>query len=634
MTGKFSELDMYYFGQGTHYEIYKQMGAHPAEEDGVQGVLFQVWAPHAAQVYVIGTFNGWNENANEMERLKPEEAGIYACFIPGVKCGELYKYLIVTPDGTKLYKADPYANYAEKRPGTASAVADIMHFRWSDDAWMKARAAVKDIYAQPMTIYEVHPGSWMRHPGREDEGFYTYRDLAHSLTAYVKEMGYTHVELMGIAEYPYDGSWGYQVTGYFAPTSRYGTPEDFMYLINYLHKNKIGVILDWVPAHFPRDAHGLADFDGEPLYEYADPRKGEHPEWGTKIFDYGKAQVKNFLIGSALLWIEHYHVDGLRVDAVASMLYLDYGKQPGQWVPNQFGENKNLEAVEFFRHINTLITGRNHGTVMIAEESTAWPMVTGPAENGGLNFSYKWNMGWMHDFLDYMKLDPYFRKGNHNKMTFAMSYNSSERYILVLSHDEVVHLKCSMLNKMPGLEDEKFKNLMVGYAFMLGHQGKKLLFMGQDFGQSREWSEERELDWYLLEDPRHKHLQDFVKALLHLYKKNPCMYENDHDWGGFEWINANDADRSIFSFVRKSKDGKNNLLFVCNFTPVAREDYRVGVPKASTYKLVLNSDDAAFGGSGEKRPASIKAEHSECDGREYSIAYLLPGYGVAVFSYK
>ena len=634
MTGKFSELDMYYFGQGTHYEIYKQMGAHPAEEDGVQGVLFQVWAPHAAQVYVIGTFNGWNENANEMERLKPEEAGIYACFIPGVKCGELYKYLIVTPDGTKLYKADPYANYAEKRPGTASAVADIMHFRWSDDAWMKARAAVKDIYAQPMTIYEVHPGSWMRHPGREDEGFYTYRDLAHSLTAYVKEMGYTHVELMGIAEYPYDGSWGYQVTGYFAPTSRYGTPEDFMYLINYLHKNKIGVILDWVPAHFPRDAHGLADFDGQPLYEYADPRKGEHPEWGTKIFDYGKAQVKNFLIGSALLWIEHYHVDGLRVDAVASMLYLDYGKQPGQWVPNQFGENKNLEAVEFFRHINTLITGRNHGTVMIAEESTAWPMVTGPAENGGLNFSYKWNMGWMHDFLDYMKLDPYFRKGNHNKMTFAMSYNSSERYILVLSHDEVVHLKCSMLNKMPGLEDEKFKNLMVGYSFMLGHQGKKLLFMGQDFGQSREWSEERELDWYLLEDPRHKHLQDFVKALLHLYKKNPCMYENDHDWGGFEWINANDADRSIFSFVRKSKDGKNNLLFVCNFTPVAREDYRVGVPKASTYKLVLNSDDAAFGGSGEKRPASIKAEHSECDGREYSIAYPLPGYGVAVFSYK
>ena len=626
------ELDQYLFGQGNHYEIYKKLGAHMVDDEGQEGVYFAVWAPNAKSVSVVGEFNDWDRTRNPMTRA--EYIGIYTCFVPGVKEGMMYKFCIETITGEYHMKADPYANYAEKRPGTASAVADIMHFKWSDDAWMKARAAVKDIYAQPMTIYEVHPGSWMRHPGREDEGFYTYRDLAHSLTAYVKEMGYTHVELMGIAEYPYDGSWGYQVTGYFAPTSRYGTPEDFMYLINYLHKNKIGVILDWVPAHFPRDAHGLADFDGEPLYEYADPRKGEHPEWGTKIFDYGKAQVKNFLIGSALLWIEHYHVDGLRVDAVASMLYLDYGKQPGQWVPNQFGENKNLEAVEFFRHINTLITGRNHGTVMIAEESTAWPMVTGPAENGGLNFSYKWNMGWMHDFLDYMKLDPYFRKGNHNKMTFAMSYNSSERYILVLSHDEVVHLKCSMLNKMPGLEDEKFKNLMVGYAFMLGHQGKKLLFMGQDFGQSREWSEERELDWYLLEDPRHKHLQDFVKALLHLYKKNPCMYENDHDWGGFEWINANDADRSIFSFVRKSKDGKNNLLFVCNFTPVAREDYRVGVPKASTYKLVLNSDDAAFGGSGEKRPASIKAEHSECDGREYSIAYPLPGYGVAVFSYK
>ncbi len=633
MAGKFKELDMYYFGQGTHYEIYKQMGAHLTEEDGVKGVLFQVWAPHAAKVYVIGTFNGWSEDANEMERLEPQEAGIYACFIPSAKCGDLYKYLIITPGGDKLYKADPYANYAEKRPGTASAIADIMHFQWTDDAWMKQRAATKDVYSKPMSIYEVHPGSWMRHPGREDEGFYSYRDFARSLTAYVKEMGYTHVELMGIAEYPYDGSWGYQVTGYFAPTSRYGTPEDFMYLVNYLHKNKIGVILDWVPAHFPRDAHGLADFDGQPLYEYADPRKGEHPDWGTKIFDYGKPQVKNFLIGSALLWVEHYHVDGLRVDAVASMLYLDYGKQAGQWVPNQYGENKNLEAIEFFRHINTLVTGRNQGAVMIAEESTAWPMVTGPAEKGGLNFSYKWNMGWMHDFLDYMKLDPYFRKGNHNKMTFAMSYNSSEKYILVLSHDEVVHLKCSMLNKMPGLEDDKFKNLMVGYAFMMGHQGKKLLFMGQDFGQSREWSEERELDWYLLDDPRHKHLQNFVKALLHLYKKNPCMYENDIDWDGFEWINANDAERSIFSFVRKSKNGKNNLLFVCNFTPVARDDYRVGVPKQKTYKLVLNSDDVAFGGSGEKRPVSYKAELSECDGKEYSIAYPLPGYGVAVFSY-
>ena len=631
--GKFSELDMYLFGQGTHYDIYKKMGAHACEEDGVCGVAFHVWAPNAARVFVIGSFNGWDESADEMERLEPIEAGIYEHFIPDVKSGDLYKYLIVTPEGTKLYKADPYANYAEKRPGTASAVADITQFHWSDEDWMRQRAGTKDIYEKPMSIYEVHPGSWMRHPNREDEGFYTYRELAHALTSYVREMGYTHVELMGIAEYPFDGSWGYQVTGYYAPTSRYGTPEDFMYLINYLHKNKIGVLLDWVPAHFPKDAHGLAEFDGSALYEYADPRKGEHPDWGTKIFDYGKPQVKNFLIGSALIWIEQYHVDGLRVDAVASMLYLDYGKNPGQWIPNEYGENKNLEAIEFFRHINTLITGRNHGTVMIAEESTTWPMVTGPAEHGGLNFTYKWNMGWMHDFLDYMKLDPYFRKDNHNKMTFAMSYNNSEKYILVLSHDEVVHLKCSMLNKMPGLEEEKFKNLMAGYAFMMGHPGKKLLFMGQDFGQSREWSEERELDWYLLENDMHKQLKEFVSALLHLYKRNPCLYELDASGDGFEWINANDAERSIYSFVRKSRDGKNNLLFLCNFTPVERNDYRVGVPKNKTYKLVLSSDEKRFGGRGKKRPLSYKAEQSECDGREYSFSYPLPGYGVSVFSY-
>lgn len=631
--GKFSNLDMYLFGQGTHYDIYKKLGAHADSENGIKGIRFQVWAPHADKVFVIGEFNNWNEGANEMERLEPEEMGIYHCFIPEANCGDMYKYLIITPDGKKLYKADPYANYAELRPGTASIVADITNFNWSDEAWMKQRKNTKDVYSMPMTIYEVHPGSWMRHPRNGDDSLYTYRELAHSLTKYVKEMGYTHVEFMGILEYPYDGSWGYQVTGYYAPTSRYGTPEDFMYLVNYLHKNKIGVILDWVPAHFPRDAHGLADFDGQPLYEYADPRKGEHPDWGTKIFDYGRTEVKNFLIGSALMWIEQYHVDGLRVDAVASMLYLDYGKQAGQWVPNQYGENKNLEAIEFFRHINTVVTDRNNGTLMIAEESTAWPMVTGPAEKGGLDFTYKWNMGWMHDFLDYMKLDPYFRKDNHNKMTFAMSYNSSEHYILVLSHDEVVHLKCSMLNKMPGEEEDKFKNLMAGYAFMMGHQGKKLLFMGQEFGQSREWSEERELDWFLLDDPKHKHLQNYVKALLHLYKKNPCMYENDHDWDGFEWINANDRERSIFSFIRKSKDGKNNLLFVINFTPVAREDYMVGVPKNKTYKLVLNSDDATFGGSGEKRPVSYKAKPVECDGREYSISYPLPGFGVAVFAY-
>ena len=631
--GNFTELDMYLFGQATHYDIYKKLGAHPAEIRKKKGILFDVWAPHAAEVYVIGTFNDWNETANPMRRLKPAGIGIFEAFIPKAELGDLYKYLIITPDGRKLYKADPYANYAEVRPGTASRIADIEHFKWTDDKWMDKRKQTEDVYAEPMAIYEVHLGSWMRHPGREDDGYYSYREMAAALTKYVKGMGYSHVELMGISEYPYDGSWGYQVTGYYAPTSRYGTPEDFVYLVNYLHKHGIGVILDWVPAHFPKDAHGLADFDGCPLYEYADPRMGEHPEWGTKIFDYGKSEVKNFLIGSALMWIEHYHIDGLRVDAVASMLYLDYGKKEGQWIANKYGENKNLEAIEFFRHINTLITGRNHGTVMIAEESTAWPMVTGPADKGGLNFTYKWNMGWMHDFLDYMSLDPYFRKNNHHKMTFAMSYNNSEKYILVLSHDEVVHLKKSMWEKMPGDEEDKFRNLKSAYSFMMGHPGKKLLFMGQDFGQLREWSEERELDWYLMEEPRHRQLNEYFRELLHIYRKYPAMYEQDSDWNGFEWINADDADRSIYSFVRKSKNGKNSLLFVCNMTPVARDDYRVGVPKKGTYHLLLNSNEARFGGTeaDKSRPASYKAVKSECDGREYSISYPLPPFGVAVF---
>ena len=631
--GNFTELDMYLFGQATHYDIYKKLGAHPAEIRKKKGILFDVWAPHAAEVYVIGTFNDWNETANPMRRLEPAGIGIFEAFIPKAELGDLYKYLIITPDGRKLYKADPYANYAEVRPGTASRIADIEHFKWTDDKWMDKRKQTEDVYAEPMAIYEVHPGSWMRHPGREDDGYYSYREMAAALTKYVKGMGYSHVELMGISEYPYDGSWGYQVTGYYAPTSRYGTPEDFVYLVNYLHKHGIGVILDWVPAHFPKDAHGLADFDGCPLYEYADPRMGEHPEWGTKIFDYGKSEVKNFLIGSALMWIEHYHIDGLRVDAVASMLYLDYGKKEGQWIANKYGENKNLEAIEFFRHINTLITGRNHGTVMIAEESTAWPMVTGPADKGGLNFTYKWNMGWMHDFLDYMSLDPYFRKNNHHKMTFAMSYNNSEKYILVLSHDEVVHLKKSMWEKMPGDEEDKFRNLKSAYSFMMGHPGKKLLFMGQEFGQLREWSEERELDWYLMEEPRHRQLNEYFRELLHIYRKYPAMYEQDSDWNGFEWINADDADRSIYSFVRKSKNGKNSLLFVCNMTPVARDDYRVGVPKKGTYHLLLNSNEARFGGTeaDKSRPASYKAVKSECDGKAYSISYPLPPFGVAVF---
>ena len=632
----FSELDSYLFGQSTHYEIYQKLGAHLIKEGGKKGVVFDVWAPRAEKVYVIGSFNQWNETSHEMKRVEPQEMGVFELFIPEAKEGDLYKYLIVSQSGAKLYKADPYASYGELRPGNASVVCDISHFKWSDSNWMKQRdkESQESLMEKPLAIYEVHPGSWMRHPGREDDGFYSYKELAQTLIPYVKEMGYTHIELMGISEYPFDGSWGYQVTGYFAPTSRYGTPEDFAAFINECHKNKIGVILDWVPAHFPRDAHGLAEFDGYPLYEHPDPRKGEHPDWGTKIFDYGRSEVKNFLIGSALMWIEHYHIDGLRVDAVASMLYLDYGKQDGQWVPNQYGGNENLDAVEFFKHINTVILGRNPGTMMIAEESTAWPKVTGKAKDNGLNFTYKWNMGWMHDFLDYMKLDPYFRKFNHHKMTFAMSYNESEKYILVLSHDEVVHLKCSMLNKMPGLEEDKYKNLMAGYGFMMGHPGKKLLFMGQEFAQVQEWSEARELDWYLLENPNHKKVQDWMKALLKLYHENPCMYELDTSWEGFQWINADDAERSIYSFVRKSKDGKNNLLFVVNFTPVERPEFRVGVPQAGSYEKVLSTQDPEFSGLPAPKKKTYRSKKMEWDGRENSIGYPLAPYEVAVFRFN
>ena len=624
------DLDQYLFGQGNHYDLYKKMGAHLVSDGKKKGVYFAVWAPHAEAVSVVGDFNGWETEANPMEREEP--LGIYTCFIPGLEENTLYKYCIKTYTGEHIFKADPFANYAELRPGTASRVTDIEHLKWTDTQWMEKRKTWKH-EQEPMSIYEVHIGSWKRHPGREDEGFYSYREFAKEIVKYVKDMGYTHIEIIGIAEHPFDGSWGYQVTGYYAPTSRYGTPEDFAWMINYLHRNKIGVILDWVPAHFPRDAHGLADFDGTPTFEYADPRKGEHPDWGTKIFDYGKNEVRNFLIANALFWIEHFHVDGLRVDAVASMLYLDYGKQDGQWVANKYGGNKNLEAIDFFKHLNSVVLGRNPGALMIAEESTAWPKVTGDVEDDGLGFSLKWNMGWMHDFTEYMKLDPYFRKDNHNLMTFAMSYAYSENYILVLSHDEVVHLKCSMLNKMPGLGFDKYANLKVAYAFMTGHAGKKLLFMGQDFAQLREWSEERELDWYLLEEKEHQAIQNWYRDLLHLYRSHKALYEMDQSWEGFEWINADDAYRSIFSFMRHSKGSKRNLLFVCNFTPMERSDYRVGVPRKKQYKLILNSDDVQYGGKGEKRPLIYKAEKQECDGRPYSFAYPLPPYGVAVFEF-
>lgn len=626
--GVIGELDRYYYGEGRHYKIFEKLGAHPFTYQGKDGYYFAVWAPHAVSVSVVGDFNGWNPDLNPMMPVK--DSGIYEAFVPGLASGQLYKYAITTGSGKILFKADPYAFTAEYRPGTASVTTDIRGFNWSDSSWMEKRMKA-DPVKSPMSVYEVHIGSWKKKNRQEKDGYYTYMEAAHELADYVKMMGYTHVELMGIAEHPYDGSWGYQVTGYFAPTSRYGTPKEFMYFVNYLHKKDIGVILDWVPAHFPKDAHGLADFDGQPLYEYADPRKGEHPDWGTKVFDYGKYEVSNFLIANALYWLEYYHIDGLRVDAVASMLYLDYGRSDGQWIPNKYGDNKNLEAIEFFKHLNSVINGRKDGAMIIAEESTAWPKVTHSPEDGGLGFTFKWNMGWMHDFLEYMKLDPYFRKHNHNKMTFGITYSTSENFILVLSHDEVVHLKCSMINKMPGEYEDKFANLKAGYTFMLGHPGKKLLFMGQDFGQLHEWDEKTALDWYLADEPLHGDLQNYVRGLLTLYKKYPALYRQDNDWDGFQWINANDADRSIFSFIRRDETKKKNLLFICNFTPIPRDDYRVGVPKRGNFTLLLDNEHGLYEkGDG---PAVYKSSKGECDGQPYSFSYPLPAYGTAIFRF-
>ncbi|MBQ8231355.1 MAG: 1,4-alpha-glucan branching protein GlgB [Lachnospiraceae bacterium] len=628
-----SETDQYLFGQGTHYEIYKKLGAHLSKEDGQEGVYFAVWAPNAQEVYVVGSFNDWNEKSHPMKKIGP--GGIWELFVPQIGVGEQYKFLITAWDGRKLYKSDPYANQAEYRPGTASIVTDLSGFEWKDSKWMAARAE-KDMNKEPLAIYECHIGSYMKHPDGTTAGFYNYKEFAEKIVEYMKEMKYTHVELMGIAEHPFDGSWGYQVANYYAPTSRYGTPKDFMYLVNELHKAGVGVILDWVPAHFTKDAHGLAEFDGTCIYEHADSRLGEHPEWGTKIFNYGKNEVKNFLISNALFWMKEFHIDGIRVDAVASMLYLDYGRKDGQWCPNIYGGNKNLEAIEFFRHLNTVIHGAFPGCITVAEESTSWPGVTGDVEGdrlGGenLGFTFKWNMGWMHDFCEYMKLDPVYRKWNHNSLTFAMSYNSSENYILPLSHDEVVHLKCSMVNKMPGYPWDKYANLKAGYTYMFGHSGKKLLFMGQDYGQEREWSEERELDWYLLSEKNNQGLHEYVKELLKLYRKYPSMYQLDNTWDGFEWMNADDGDHSTYSFVRKSSTGRNSLLFVINMTPMTWENYKVNVPKKKKYKLVLNSDEERFGGRGGQIPAELDAVQDPDNGERCSVSFDLPPYGAAVF---
>lgn len=621
-----SEEDCYLFGNGTHYEIYNKLGAHPAIKNQKKGTYFAVWAPNAAAVSIVGDFNGWDTDKTYLSPMG--SSGIYEGFLPGVENGALYKYVIHTRDNRLLYKADPYGTCAEMRPHTASMVYDLSSYRWKDNQWMASRRNT-DFRKMPFSIYEVHPGSWKQDHGK----FINYRDLAHQLTEYMLDMGYTHVELMGIAEHPFDGSWGYQVTGYYAPTSRYGSPSDFMYLVDYLHQHGLGVILDWVPAHFPRDSHGLADFDGTPTYEYADPRKGEHPDWGTKVFDFGRNQVSNFLIANALYWVEQFHVDGLRVDAVASMLYLDYGRKAGEWLPNIYGGNQNLEAISFFRHLNTIMKQRNPGAVMIAEESTAWGKVTGDPKEGGLGFSLKWNMGWMHDFLEYMKLDPIYRSYHHNQMTFSMTYANSENFILVLSHDEVVHLKGSMIAKMPGEASDKFANLKVAYSFMMGHPGKKLLFMGQEFGQWHEWDESKGLDWQLLEEGNdHKDLQNFYRGLLHLYRSTPALYEDDDIWSSFQWMNCDDSSRSIFSFVRRSKDGKDNLLFICNFTPVPYKEYHVGVPCSGSYTLILDEKNGLLPSSGHT--VSLLAEQIPMDGQAYSLTCPLSPYGVRIFRYQ
>ena len=626
---RISELDTYLFAKGTHYEIYEKMGAHLAEEDGKAGTYFSVWAPNARSVSVVGDFNNWDRTAHPMQPV--QQSGIWDIFVLGVKAGDLYKFAVETSQGYTVLKADPYGNQSQLRPDNASVVADIRHFDWTDQAWRKAHQEKKT--ESPMAIYEVHPGSWKKDPSMPGE-FYNFKKLAVELADYVLEMGYTHVELIGLSEHPFDGSWGYQVSGYYAPTARYGTPADFMYFVNYMHDHGIGVILDWVPAHFPKDEFGLGRFDGTALYEHQDPRKGEHPEWGTYCFNYGRTEVSNFLVANALFWIEKFHVDGLRVDAVASMLYLDFGRSSGNWIPNEDGGNQNYEAITFLKHLNSIVAQRNPGAMMIAEESTAWPKVTGDVDDGGLGFTYKWNMGWMHDFLEYMKCDPIFRKYHQNQITFSFMYAYSENYVLVLSHDEVVHLKKSMIYKMPGTMPEKFGNLRAAYGLMMMHPGKKLLFMGQDFAQTAEWNEAKSLDWHLLEKyPEHQQLNHYYCDLLHFYQNEPALYELDDSPEGFAWINGSDAEHNMLTFCRMTKDKKNCLLCHFNFSPVAYENFQSGVLCPGTYTEVFNSNAAEYGGTGLVNPEPIEAVKESWDFKDYSIKYHLGAYGVCIFKF-
>lgn len=635
---QYREDELKKFAAGIYYDIYKKMGAHPIKVGETEGVCFSVWAPCAMRVSVVGDFNLWDGRRHQMKRLG--NSGVFELFIPGLKAGTVYKYEVKTHRGEPMLKADPYANFAELRPNTASIVWNLEDFHWSDDAWMEQRAKA-DINSQPMAIYEIHLGSWMRKEIQKDENgkhvigseFYNYREIAPKLAEYVKEMGYTHVELMPVMEHPLDASWGYQVTGYYAPTSRYGTPDDFRYFMDYLHGQGIGVILDWVPAHFPRDAYGLACFDGTCVYEHQDPRQGSHPHWGTLIYNYGRPQVSNFLISNALFWAEQYHADGIRMDAVASMLYLDYGKNDGEWVANIYGGHENLEAVEFLKHLSSIFKKRVKGAVLIAEESTAWPQVTGDVKKGSLGFDYKWNMGWMNDFIGYMKNDPYFRNYHYGELTFSMLYAYSENFILVFSHDEVVHGKASMLCKMPGENYEtKADNLRAAYGYMYGHPGRKLLFMGQEFAQISEWNEMEELPWDILEYPVHKNVQSYVKALNQLYRQQPALYQKDSVPEGFRWINCTSGKDNIVSFLRMTDKPEETLLFISNFAPVVHEKYQVGVPFHGRYKEILNSDAEEFGGSGKRNPRAKTSKPEECDGFDESMVIDVPPMATIVFS--